>query len=77
DLTLSNQRLYLMDEGLDLAVRLGPLEDSRLLARLLAERTPIVCAAPGYLARHGTPHTLRELTDHNCLRGTLDNWRFS
>ncbi|MDO3388471.1 LysR family transcriptional regulator [Gilvimarinus sp. SDUM040013] len=77
DLTLSNQRLDLMDEGLDLAVRLGPLEDARLIARRLAERTPRVCASPEYLQRFGTPHTLSELNDHNCLLGTLDYWRFN
>lgn len=76
DLTLTNQRLDLMDEGLDLAIRLGPLEDSRLVARRLAERTPVVCASPDYLARFGTPHTLGELNKHNCLLGTLDYWRF-
>lgn len=76
DLRLNNRRLDLMDEGLDLAIRLGPLEDSRLIARQLAERTPIVCAAPSYLAHFGQPHTLGELSHHNCLLGTLDYWRF-
>ena len=76
DLKLTNQRLDIMDEALDLAVRLGPLEDSRLIARRLGERAPIVCAAPQYLARAGQPHTLNELSEHNCLLGTLDYWRF-
>lgn len=77
DLRLTNQRLDLMDEGLDLALRLGPLEDSRVIARKLCERTPIVCAAPDYLARAGQPHSLGELAQHNCLLGTLEYWRFS
>nr|WP_256504608.1 LysR substrate-binding domain-containing protein [Gilvimarinus xylanilyticus] len=76
ELKLTNQRLDIMDEALDLAVRLGPLEDSRLIARKLGERAPTVCAAPEYLARAGQPHTLGELNEHNCLLGTLDYWRF-
>lgn len=77
DLQLSNQRLDLIDESIDLAVRIGLLEDEQLIPRKLAERQPMVCAAPEYLARHGQPHTPNELAHHNCLLGTLDYWRFS
>ncbi|WP_111642854.1 LysR substrate-binding domain-containing protein [Marinimicrobium alkaliphilum] len=76
ELKLNNQKLDLIDEGLDLAIRLGVLEDSRLVARKLSSRAQYVCAAPAYLARHGQPHTLSELDQHNCLLGTLDYWRF-
>lgn len=47
-----------------------------MMARRLASRTHHTCASPGYLAAHGTPHTLSELDDHNCLQGTLGYWRF-
>lgn len=76
ELMLTNQKLDLVDEGLDLAIRLGVLEDSRLMARKLSTRAQFVCASPDYLARHGQPHTLSELDKHNCLLGTLDYWRF-
>ncbi|WP_041521719.1 LysR family transcriptional regulator [Gilvimarinus agarilyticus] len=77
DLQLSNQRLDLIDESIDLAVRIGLLEDEQLIPRKLAERQPMVCASPEYLARHGQPHTPSELAHHNCLLGTLDYWRFT
>ncbi|WP_049723296.1 LysR substrate-binding domain-containing protein [Gilvimarinus polysaccharolyticus] len=77
DLNLSNQRLDLIDESIDLAIRLGPLKNEQLIAKKLAERQPIVCASPEYLAQHGQPHTPAELSTHNCLLGTLDVWRFS
>ena len=72
----TNQILDLVAEGYDLAVRMGKLEDSTLMARRLASRTLYVCASPSYLATHGTPHSLSELTNHNCLLGNLDYWRF-
>ncbi len=73
---LSNQKVDLVDEGYDLAIRLGKLSDSSLMAKKLAARSNYLCAAPTYLERHGTPHSLSELSQHNCLLGTLDYWRF-
>ncbi len=73
---LTNQKLDLVAEGYDLAVRLGKLEDSSMMARRLSSRTQYVCASPHYLAIYGVPHTLSELEQHNCLQGNLDYWRF-
>ena len=76
EMKLTNQQLDLVAEGYDLAVRLGKLDDSSLMARRLASRTLYVCASPAYLAVHGTPHSLSELEHHNCLQGNLGYWRF-
>jgi len=76
EMKLTNQQLDLVAEGYDLAVRLGKLDDSSLMARRLASRTLYVCASPAYLAVHGTPHSLSELERHNCLQGNLGYWRF-
>jgi DNA-binding transcriptional LysR family regulator len=73
---LSNQKIDLVDEGYDLAIRLGKLNDSTLMAKKLAQRTNYVCASPSYLNKYGTPHALSELSKHTCLLGTLDYWRF-
>ena len=76
EMKLTDQQLDLVAEGYDLAVRLGKLDDSSLMARRLASRTLYVCASPAYLAVHGTPHSLSELEQHNCLQGNLGYWRF-
>ncbi|WP_413112461.1 LysR substrate-binding domain-containing protein [Thaumasiovibrio sp. DFM-14] len=76
DLVLTNQKLDLIEQGLDLAIRLGKLEDSGLMARRLSERQLYVCASPGYIAQHGEPYSLSELTQHQCLIGSQDHWRF-
>lgn len=73
---LSNQQIDLHAEGYDLAIRLGKLPDSTMMAKKLANRTNYVCAAPAYLDKYGIPHTLSELDKHSCLMGTLDYWRF-
>lgn len=73
---LTNKTVDLVAEGYDLAIRLGQLEDSSLMARRLGSRTLYVCASPDYLSAHGTPHSLSELEHHNCLLGNLDYWRF-
>ncbi len=75
-LELTNQTLDLVQQGYDLAIRLGRLTDSTMMARRLASRRLFLCASPAYLARHGAPHSLGELEQHNCLLGTLDYWRF-
>ncbi|ASI88863.1 MULTISPECIES: LysR family transcriptional regulator [Vibrio] len=76
DLILSNQKMNLVEEGFDLAVRLGRLEDSSMMARKLLDRHMFVCASPTYLENHGEPHTLSELKRHSCLRGSTKYWRF-
>jgi len=73
---LSNQQIDLVEEGYDLAVRLGKLSDSSMMAKKLGKRTSYVCASPAYLNQHGIPHSLSELSKHSCLLGTLDYWRF-
>ncbi len=73
---LSNQQVDLVEEGYDLAIRLGKLSDSSMMAKKLSKRTNYVCASPAYLNQHGIPHSLSELSKHSCLLGTLDYWRF-
>lgn len=73
---LSNQKLDLVEEGFDLAIRLGKLENSSMMAKRLATRRLFLCAAPDYIQTYGAPHSLSELSRHNCLLGTLDFWRF-
>lgn len=75
-INLTNQKLDLIDEGYDLAIRLGQLEDSSMMAKRLSSRTQYVCASPSYLSTFGIPHSLSELEQHNCLLGTMDYWRF-
>ncbi|MCK8046259.1 LysR substrate-binding domain-containing protein [Shewanella sp. 1CM18E] len=75
-LNLTNQKLDLVDEGYDLAIRLGHLEDSSMMAKKLSSRTQYVCASPSYISTYGIPHSLSELDQHNCLIGTMDYWRF-
>lgn len=80
DLTLTARRMDLIEEGIDLAIRGGNLEDSTLVAHRLGTNEFGVVAAPAYVARRGTPRTLAELVRHDCIRlrtrsGTLP-WRF-
>lgn len=75
-LNLTNQKLDLVGGGYDLAIRLGKLEDSSMMAKRLSSRTLYVCASPDYLSTYGVPHSLSELDRHNCLQGNLDYWRF-
>ncbi len=74
---LSNQQVDLVEEGFDLAIRLGKLSDSTMMAKKLGKRTSYVCASPSYLEKYGIPHSLSELDKHRCLLGTLDYWRFT
>lgn len=76
DMQLTNQTLDLLHGSFDLAIRLGRLQDSRLVATRLAPRTMYLCASPAYLDRHGAPHSLSELQRHNCLIGSSDTWTF-
>ena len=73
---LSNRQIDLVEEGYDLAIRLGKLADSSMMAKKLGNRTSFVCASPAYLKKYGIPHSLSELNQHSCLLGTLDYWHF-
>ncbi len=74
DITLSPKHVNLVDEGLDLAIRIGVLEDSPLVVRKLAPSRLILCAAPAYLEEHGIPRAPDELAKHNCLCNAILPW---
>lgn len=76
EIELSNRTLDLVQDGFDIAIRLGRLQDSRMLATRLAPRRMYLCASPDYLQRYGRPHSLSELARHNCLIGSSDVWTF-
>ncbi|CUH52128.1 LysR family transcriptional regulator [Shimia marina] len=80
DLSLSDRRVSIVEEGFDLAVRIGPMRDSALKVRQLGKMPLIVCASPAYLERQGQPETPRALTAHECiLHGGLrepNSWTF-
>lgn len=81
DATFTDGRVDLVGLGIDLAVRLGPLPDSTMHARPVARNRRVVCAAPRYLAAHGTPRHPGELTRHNCIvmrfgQETDNHWPF-
>jgi DNA-binding transcriptional LysR family regulator len=82
ELGLNDRLVDLADEGWDLAIRIGNLSDSSLIARRIAPCRTVVCAAPSYLEAKGRPLTVSSLADHNCLGYTLsqrhpfDRWVF-
>ncbi len=80
DCSLSDRFIDLVEEGLDLAIRIGTLTDTNLVARKIGETKLIVCAAPSYLQRHGTPKHPKDLSTHNCFTyeyvAQRNVWRF-
>lgn len=68
DLSLSDERVDLVREGVDIALRLGPLADSSMKLRKLGESRRLLVAAPAYLAARGRPVTPQELADHEGIR---------
>jgi DNA-binding transcriptional LysR family regulator len=81
DMELNDRFINLVDEGVDVAVRIGKLADSSLIARHLAPARKVLCASPEYLNRHGTPVTPDDLERHECLtysnRATPEEWSFA
>lgn len=67
DLRLSDVRMDLIEGSFDLALRSAPLKDSSLRGRKLGDDTRVLCAAPAYLARRGTPITPEDLDGHDLL----------
>ncbi len=67
-LTLDDQSGDIVEQGFDVAVRVGKLRDSSLVARPIGSTTLVVCGAPAYLHKHGRPQSLEDLRQHNCLR---------
>lgn len=75
-LVLSDEFTDIVGGGFDLAIRIAELNDSSLVARRLAPVRRVLCAAPDYLAEHGTPETLDDLKKHRCLPAhNHESWR--
>ena len=79
-MTLSDTVVDIVEEGVDVAVRIAELADSSMIARKLAPHRRLICAAPAYLEKHGAPATPDDLGGHNCLalsvRSSLNEWEF-
>ena len=77
----SERTVNLIEDPFDVAVRIGPLPDSQLVARAVGETRRVVCASPGYLARRGTPHGLDDLADHDGVTlesiASVRGWTFA
>ncbi len=81
ELTVTERVVDLIEEGVDVAIRIGARTDSSLISRQLAEDHRVICAAPSYIDRHGAPRTPDDLADHNCLawiggQSGLNDWPF-
>lgn len=80
DLMMSNNIAPVMDQGTDIDIRIGSLEDSSLIARKLTSSERVVCATPGYVASHPPVNEPSDLKDHNCLTYRINLgtpvWRF-
>ncbi|MDW2643357.1 LysR family transcriptional regulator [Citrobacter sp. HN-141] len=71
ELDLTNRMVDLVDEGVDLAIRIGDIHQTDVVAKYLGPYRMAICASPDYLARHGTPRTPGDLVDHLCLSHTV------
>ncbi|WBL73582.1 LysR family transcriptional regulator [Serratia liquefaciens] len=80
EMVLNDRNLDLIDEGLDVAVRIGHLQDSSRVARRLGQVSRVTVASPDYLARRGEPQEPAQLAEHDTIVGTqrasLREWRF-
>lgn len=82
ELGLNDRHVNLIEEGWDLVIRIGQMNDSSMIARRLAPCAMVVCASPSYLEQHGRPERIADLVNHDCLGYTLsrvvgaDRWHF-
>jgi DNA-binding transcriptional LysR family regulator len=83
DVSFTDRYADIVAEGLDAAVRVGPLADSSMVARPFARHVLLVCASPQHLRTHGTPRSIEALAKHRCLVARLPTskrlraWRFA
>ncbi len=78
DVHVADGFVDLIREGFDLAIRIGELEDSSLVARKIAADNRVLCAAPPYIDKHGSPSALADLDMHNCLSTDAQEvWRLN
>ncbi|WP_438866349.1 LysR family transcriptional regulator [Pseudomonas sp. L1(2025)] len=79
---MTDRLVDIVDEGFDALLRTGEIQDQRLIARALPPLRWVTVAAPSYLARFGTPHSIEDLKDHNSItvrnlrNGRLVDWQF-
>jgi DNA-binding transcriptional LysR family regulator len=80
EIVLKGSHVDLIDEGVDIAIFLGKLQDTSLVARKLASSSLVVCGAPAYFERYGVPEEPEDLVDHSCLVNWAipprDRWKF-
>ncbi len=80
-IVLSDRVVDLLEENIDVAIRIGELRDSSMIATRVGSIRHVVCGSPGYFARHGKPQRPQDLSEHDCV--TLDNgasmrgWKFT
>lgn len=76
DFQLTDNFVDIIRDGFDVAIRIGELADSSLVARKIAPDDRVLCASPKYLAENPAPRNLSDLERHNCLlAGSQDGWR--
>jgi DNA-binding transcriptional LysR family regulator len=81
-LQLSDHPLSVVDDTFEVAIRFGEIPDARLVARKIASNRRLVCGAPAYLKKHGTPRVPHDLVQHNCIvlrqnDAAYGTWRFA
>ncbi|HTP83480.1 MAG TPA: LysR family transcriptional regulator [Alphaproteobacteria bacterium] len=80
DMIATDRMVDLVDEGFDLAVRVTPVDEPNLIVRRLGTYRHVLCAAPAYIARHGSPGAPADLVNHNCINYSYHpfgrDWRF-
>lgn len=80
ELLPTDRVIDMVEEGVDIAIRIGRLADTSFMARKIGEDLRLICASPAYLARHGTPARPADLVRHKCIvsrdRSYLNRWAF-